>query len=74
MPTYFTEHGSCFPGRKTTYELESNTCMARDDASEALLLAPWSDGGWWLDLDGTEVGWLELDGSYYPPPDGIRPL
>mgnify|MGYP001173871187 CR=1 FL=1 len=73
-PTYYTEHGFCFPGRETAYTLESNTCMARDSASEVLLLAPWSDGYWWVDEDGTEVGWLELDGSYFPPPDGYRPL
>lgn len=74
MPTYITEHGFCFPGRATAYELESNTCMARDDASEVQLLAPWDDGGWWVDLDGREVGWVELDGSYLPPPDGYNPL
>jgi hypothetical protein len=73
VPTYFTEHGFCFAGRSTSYVLESNTCMARDDASEVLLLAPWDDGFWWEDEDGTQVGWLELSGSYYPPPDGIRP-
>lgn len=74
MPTYYTEQGFCFRGRVTAYELESNTCLARSDASDVDLLAPWTDGGWWLDDDGREVGWLEVDGSFYPPPDAINPL
>ncbi len=75
MPAYIIEHTACFAGRATSYTLESNTCMARDDASEIIVLAPWDDGSWWGDLDGREVGWLEADGvTYYPPPDGINPL
>lgn len=73
-PAYYSETAFCFRPRTTAYELESNTCMARDAASEVDLLAPWSDGGWWLDSDGREVGWVELDGSFYPPPDGLSPL
>lgn len=74
-PTYYTEQAYCFRPRITTYELESNTCSARDAASEVDLLAPWDDGGWWQDEDGSLVGWLEADGvSYYPPPDGLSPL
>ena len=89
MPTYVTETAYCFRGRVTAYTLESNTCLARDEASEIVLLAPWDDGTWWLDdtMDdtvdeegiligtGREVGWLELDGiTYFPPPDGYNPL
>lgn len=74
MPVYLTEQAFCFGGRVTTYELESNTCLARSEAPAVDLLAPWDDGFWWLDLDGREVGWLELDGTFYPPPDGINPL
>lgn len=74
MAAYLTEQAFCYRGRVTAYDLESNTCMARDAASEAVVLAPWDDGGWWVDLDGREVGWIELDGTAYPPPDGYRPL
>lgn len=69
MIRYFTELGYCFEPRVTEYALESNTCLARDDASEGILLAAWDDGTNWLDLDeNTLVGWVELDDvTLYPP-------
>jgi hypothetical protein len=66
---YFTEMGFCFEPRGTAYTLESNTCLARDAATESLVLSAWTDGSWWAEADGvTLTGWIEQDGvTFYPP-------
>jgi hypothetical protein len=67
MTTYFVELGFCFQPRPTTFTLENNACLSFDQAGEGMNLSAWTDGTWWRDFDGMLVGWIELDGSYFPP-------
>jgi hypothetical protein len=59
----------CFQPAITASELEFHPC-----APDALpqFYAAWTDGTNWLDWDGSQVGWIELDGvTFYPPLDAI---
>ena len=66
--TYYLEQSACFSTSLAAPVLESNTCGARSGAGVVQTQAPWSDGTWWLDFDNlTQLGWLELDGTPFPP-------
>lgn len=63
---YRTElRGLCFNPRSTTYEVEATACTATSSSREQLA-TPWTDGSWWLDLNGKLIGW-----SDYPPEEDV---
>jgi hypothetical protein len=67
--TWNLELRGCFQPAITTLEVEFHPC-----APDALpsVYAAWTDGTNWLDWDGSQVGWIELDGvTFYPPLDAI---
>ena len=66
MTTYSIEAKGCFQPRQTTYTKEANACDAKAGYEEGTFSA-WTDGTHWIDFDGSLVGWIEADGSYYPP-------
>lgn len=58
-----TELDSVFNPARTAWALESNACRALGDTATQTLAA-WTDGTFWLDHDGREVGWTD-----WPPPE-----
>lgn len=70
MTLYVIEADGCFQPRTLTFTREANACSAAAGYTEGLGAA-WTDGGFWLDADGTLVGWIEADGSLFPPADTL---
>jgi hypothetical protein len=71
--TYYVELRGCFQPAITESTLEFRPCVA-DGAviTPPQTLSAWTDGTNWLDWDGSQVGWIELDGvTYYPPLDAF---
>lgn len=68
MTLYTLEAGYCFQPSSTAYTAELRTpCDVRSTTVEGAF-APFTDGAFFLDLDGmTLVGWIELDGTLFPP-------
>jgi hypothetical protein len=71
--TWNLELRGCFQPAITESTLEFRPCAG--DGFVVILpqtLSAWTDGTNWLDWDGSQVGWIELDGvTYYPPLDAI---
>ena len=79
MTVYFVELGFCFQPRPTNvFMVENNACISLDQANEdsggdgggPQPLAPWTDGTFWQDFDGT--WWLDR-GGWQPVPARYRP-
>ena len=73
MTTYVVEVKGCFQPRQVTYTLEVNACIAGSGFEEGAASAS-TDGTNWIDFDGSIVGWIEADGSYFPPLDQLAAL
>jgi hypothetical protein len=68
--TWNLELRGCFQPAITELEVEFRPCGSGSPPAQTL--SAWTDGTNWLDLDGSEVGWIELDGvTYYPPLDAM---
>lgn len=66
MTVYSVESEACLRPTPPAYTVEANACSVLGNALEGVL-TPWSDGTWWAEADGTRVGWIEVDGSLFPP-------
>ena len=65
--TWNLELRGCFQPAITELEIEFRPCAV---AGLPETYSAWTDGTNWLDFDGSEVGWIELDGvTYFPPLD-----
>ena len=66
--TFYVESEACAQPQKTVtvHTLESDAC-GNVGQSDLQVLAAWTDGTWWIDNDGSLVGWTD-----WPPP-GLLP-
>jgi hypothetical protein len=82
VTTYTIEVKGCFQPRQIVYTLEANACGAADPGTPGVdpppppssTLSAWTDGTNWIDFDGSIVGWIEADGSLFPPADVLAAL
>jgi hypothetical protein len=73
VTTYTIEAKGCFQPRQITWTREANACTAKAGYVEFGGSA-WTDGTNWIDFDGSIVGWIEADGSSFPPQDVLDAL
>lgn len=66
MASWSIEQRGCFTPGVTESMVEYKPCGQLPDAA---IYSAWTDGTNWRDLDGTIVGWIEADGTLYPPAD-----